>query len=661
MSISRPEILSPAGDKESFFAAMDAGADAIYLGLKEFSARAKATNFHMEEVAILKDFACSKGVKVYVAMNVMVRELEINKICGYLKELLTHVRPHALIIQDLGLVRLIRNMEFNTEIHLSTLGNFSIGSGFNVIKSLGIKRVVLPRELTIDEIKYLAQQSKDIGLEIFVHGALCYGVSGRCYWSSMLGGKSGLRGMCVQPCRRSYTFNQERGNFFSCRDLGLDVLTKIVLMVPQVVSWKIEGRKKSPHYVYYVTKAYRVLRDSPSDNDAKKMAQDLINMSLGRPTTHYFFLSHRRYCPIQEEEESASGLFISKLGYGGGKKYIRPRIDLYPGDRIRISYEGHKGHNIIKINRFVKKGGKYLLENNHGVAGDPVFLIDRKEPQLVDRIKALKTKWLEFKKNKKRSTYQDNIKGFVLHTDIRNKGSIRSTKKQLSIYINPYLVKAQKRKKGQIFGVWMYDPDIDISNLSKDSWIFIDPVIWPEDETRWKKAIRKAIKKGYRSFILNSILHLGLLDLVDLKELNLWLGPFANIANTQSIYMAKSMGFMGVILSPELGKKDYMELARTSPLPLGIFIRGIWPYTISRTIHPKLDTHTKLLSPKKEGLWIKKLGFNYYLFPDWLVDLRGETGVLKKAGFDLFLELIISVPHNIKIQKRKYLFNWNNI
>jgi putative protease len=391
-----PEILSPAGDKECFFAAISAGADAIYVGLKELSARANATNFNIKELIPLSEFARSKGVKVYIALNTMLKDIEIAKVRSYLREIAANLSVDALIIQDMGFLRLIKEMGFTKEIHLSTLANFSLASSFNLLEKIGVKRVVLPRELTIDEIKYLASSSRGIGLEVFVHGALCYGVSGRCYWSGMLGGRSGLRGMCVQPCRRIYSLKGEKKKFFSCRDLGLDVLTKLLLQIPQVVSWKIEGRKKGPHYVYYVTKAYRLLRDNPKDSKAKKLAQELLSMSLGRPTTHYFFLSHRRYCPVDLDLESASGLFIGKLGKTKGNYYIRPKIDLYPEDRIRISYEDEKGHNIIKVNRFVQKGKKYFIKNIKGISGSSVFLIDRKEPELVKEINNLKRECIKY-------------------------------------------------------------------------------------------------------------------------------------------------------------------------------------------------------------------------------------------------------------------------
>ncbi len=243
MKSSVPEIYLQQVIKRVFFAAISAGANAVYVGLKEFSARAKATNFEIKELITLREFANSKGVKLYIALNSLIREDELSKVLGYLILLQRYVKPDALILQDPGLLNII-NKDFDFEIHISTLANVSLGSSFGTLSKLGVTRVVLPRELTIDEIKYLSQCCGNIGLEVFVHGALCYGVSGRCYWSGMMGGKMGLRGECVQPCRRTYRFKDTKEKYFSCRDLGLDVLIKVLLKIPQVVSFKIEGRKK---------------------------------------------------------------------------------------------------------------------------------------------------------------------------------------------------------------------------------------------------------------------------------------------------------------------------------------------------------------------------------------------------------------------------------
>ena len=261
--MNRPQILAPAGNKASFLSALAAGADAVYCGLKVYSARMEAKNFAVEELAPLVDLAHEKGVQVFVAINSLFKHEDLSP-AGNLLELLERlVKPDGLIVQDIALIDLVKQAGFSGELHLSTLANVSFPYALKLVKEkLGANRIVLPRELSIDEIKTLsAACPENLSLEVFVHGALCYGVSGRCWWSSYLGGKSGLRGRCVQPCRRLYTQGGKTGRYFSCMDLSLDVLSRALLPVPEISAWKIEGRKKGPHYVYYTVSAYKILRD----------------------------------------------------------------------------------------------------------------------------------------------------------------------------------------------------------------------------------------------------------------------------------------------------------------------------------------------------------------------------------------------------------------
>jgi U32 family peptidase len=243
-----PEILAPAGNRAAFLAGLAAGADAIYCGLKSLSARMEAKNFSLEELASLVRLAHDRDVKVYVTVNVLLKPDELDRAGRLIDDLGRHVKPDALIVQDLGVVALARQTGFEGEIHLSTLANvgFPQSLGF-IARKLPVNRVVIPRELSIDEIKAMAAACPEsMGLETFVHGALCYGVSGRCYWSSYMGGKSGLRGRCVQPCRRHYRQEGRTARAFSCQDFSVDVLVKILGQVTKVRGWKIEGRKKGP-------------------------------------------------------------------------------------------------------------------------------------------------------------------------------------------------------------------------------------------------------------------------------------------------------------------------------------------------------------------------------------------------------------------------------
>ena len=387
--------MAPAGDTPSYLAAVAAGADAVYVGLKHFSARMQAKNFSISELAQLATLGRDHGTKTYVAMNTLVKPGDPESAGRLMDRLQQTVKPYAIIVQDLAMITLAKQVGFTGEIHLSTLANVSHPAGLDIAKKLGAHRVVVPRELNLDEVKLMAEACpKDLELELFVQGALCHCVSGRCYWSSYLGGKSGLRGRCVQPCRRMYKQEKENpARLFSCTDLSLDLLTKPLLEMPKVAAWKIEGRKKGPHYVFYTVKAYQILRDNPKDAKAKKMAMDLLEQALGRPTSHSTFLPQRPFMPIDPKGETSSGRMVAEIKRDQKKLYFQPREQLNPGDLIRIGYEDQPGHRTIPIRRRVPKRGRMDIPySRHATGpslpvGTKIFLVDRREPELSKLIK----------------------------------------------------------------------------------------------------------------------------------------------------------------------------------------------------------------------------------------------------------------------------------
>lgn len=294
-----PKILAPAGDKTTFLAALAAGADAIYCGLKLFSARMEATNFSIEELSRLSRLAKSRQVQVHIAFNTLIKESETDKALRLLAKLHRYVAFDVLIVQDPAVISLARQAGITQDLHLSTLGNLSFAAGLEPAHTAGFSQVVLPREFSLDDIRAMAEKTPDeMSLEVFVHGALCYAISGRCYWSSWFGGKSALRGRCVQPCRRIYQLKGEKHRYFSCMDFSVDVLARVLGEIPEVATWKIEGRKKSPHYVYYTVKAFQLLRDRPSE---KKQALIYLDHAMGRIFTHYHLLSHRTQNPLDHQ------------------------------------------------------------------------------------------------------------------------------------------------------------------------------------------------------------------------------------------------------------------------------------------------------------------------------------------------------------------------
>ncbi|UIJ36695.1 U32 family peptidase [Desulfobaculum bizertense] len=679
MNMTQPEILAPAGDRHAFMAALAAGADAIYLGLKNFSARAEAGNFSISELAVLTELARQKNCRVHVAMNTLLKPGEDQAAGRLVERLNRYVRPAALIVQDPGMVKLVRQAGFEGEIHLSTLANAGSPRALSMIhEKLNVQRIVLPRELNIDEIRTCAKACPSgCDLEVFVHGALCYNVSGRCYWSSYLGGKSGLRGRCVQPCRRTYSQKNNTGRFFSCTDLSLDVLTKTLLEVPEVRSWKIEGRRKGPHYVYYTVSAYRLLRDNPNDPQARKTALSLLEQALGRKGSHYAFLPQRPYTPTDPQRHTASGMFVDKLKTVRGRKLnISPRVELKPGDLLRVGFEDEPGHQIVKIRKAVPKGGRldFMAQGKRlPNAGSPVFLIDRREKELMQALDKLEREAQAIKAPKTaESTFEPKqpkpLKGTIrpLHHHVYRHLGRNRLNEGSGLWLTPKT--ARETKPGLAMRVWWWLP----------------PVIWPNEEKEWQEVIERLVRGGARRFMLGAPWQIALFPkelprlprAVALRrgrgkrhhsqdnprksdQLNLWASPFCNVANQHHLLWLKDMGFSGAIASPELNKDDALALGKATPLPVGFVTTGQWPLGFTRIPLEGVKPEKPILSPKKEACWVRRYGQLNWIYPAWGLDLHTKEHELNQAGYSAFIHMHESKPREVPQATRTSTFNWD--
>ena len=253
------EILAPAGGPDTILPAVRNGADAVYLGASLFSARASAKNFSREELARAVDYCHENGVDVHLAVNILVRDEEIPAAMDLI-EYACRIGVDALIMQDLGLITLTRSLAPEMPIHGSTQLSVHTLDGVKHLASLGLTRAVLSRELSREEIRKIAEGSP-IELEVFVHGALCMSVSGQCYFSSILGTRSGNRGACAQPCRLPFAPKGKEGCFLSLKDLSIIPYLR-ELQDMGIASAKIEGRMKRPEYVAAAVKACRESLDS---------------------------------------------------------------------------------------------------------------------------------------------------------------------------------------------------------------------------------------------------------------------------------------------------------------------------------------------------------------------------------------------------------------
>ncbi len=286
------ELLAPAGNIEALDAAIGEGADAVYLGLKSFNARLRSSNFAWNQFEATVNSLHRQGKKIYVTVNTVSQEEETERLYRFLSYL-NKIGPDGLIVQDYGVLRMCQEFFPNLELHGSTQINVESAAGVNLLQKAGLSRVVVARELGLEEIRQI-KQNTDCEIEMFVHGALCVSESGLCLFSSYLGGKSANRGMCTQACRRFYTAEtgsgQKQGYYFSPCDLQL--IEKIPdLMEIGVESFKIEGRMKSAEYVGAVTAAYRYLMDHYQEDrkGAVAAAKRMLSTDFARSKTTYWY------------------------------------------------------------------------------------------------------------------------------------------------------------------------------------------------------------------------------------------------------------------------------------------------------------------------------------------------------------------------------------
>ena len=310
------ELLAPAGNFESFLAAIDAGADAVYFGGKHFNMRVhniQAFNFSDEEIKNAADFAHSHGKKIYITLNNLISPEEISPLKNYL-EILEKIHPDALIVQDFSVLQLIRDLNLHLPVHISVMANTNSVPYIEALKNFGIERIVVGRELTLNEVALLKQKT-EMEIEYFIHGDMCIAVSGQCVHSGVTFGQSGNRGRCLKPCRWAYKFIDEENKKIlddSSYKLAMGdmcMLRKIPEMIQAGVnSFKIEGRMRPPEFIHRIVAAYRKVIDDYFEDPTgwsidedfwkkffEKRVRDFTHVyAFGAPTKNDIGLSGKR-------------------------------------------------------------------------------------------------------------------------------------------------------------------------------------------------------------------------------------------------------------------------------------------------------------------------------------------------------------------------------
>lgn len=389
--MKKPELLAPAGNFKCLVAAIKAGADAVYFGLQEFNMRDAAKNFTLKDLNKINEFCKEKKVKKYLTLNTIIYDEELKKVEKIIKSVKGKV--DAIICWDLSVISLCK--KYKIPFHISTQASVANAQAALFYKNLGAKRIVLARELNLEQIKNI---SKVIPTEVFIHGAMCVSISGRCFTSQFLFNKSANRGQCLHPCRRSYKIIDEEGNelklennkVMSAKDLcALPFVEE--LKKAGITSFKIEGRIREPEYVYQVTRVYKKALDKKLTKKELKQGLDELKKVYNRefssgfliktPTSDDFTRTDSGAALESKEVIGRVSHYWDKIGVAHVKLYANKKIK--QGDEIIIS--GDSTFVRTKINE-MEINHKKVKEASGDVGvkvpkckkGDEIYLIKKK-------------------------------------------------------------------------------------------------------------------------------------------------------------------------------------------------------------------------------------------------------------------------------------------
>ncbi|NYB51643.1 MAG: U32 family peptidase [Methanobacteriaceae archaeon] len=406
-----PELLAPAGSLDTLKAGVGAGADAVYLSGKKFGARQFARNFNLTEMEEAIEYAHLRGVKVYVTVNTLVKETELSTVGDYLLELYS-LGADAVIVQDLGVARLAREIVPELDLHCSTQMTINNYQGVHWALDNGFKRVVLAREMHLENIEKAARKlKKKIELEVFAHGAICYSYSGQCLLSSFIGGRSGNRGMCAQPCRKNYQLIIAKADAYgkfekiekiplkdhyllSTRDLAIYSQLDRIVKAP-VDSIKIEGRMKPPEYVANVVKVYREALDSLKKGEWKAEDEEILKLKMcfNRGLNNGWLLNNKKDTVMGRDNPGNRGLYLGTVtdyhkNLDEAIIHLVNRVNLQKGDGILFKDPRKTGPaaniwgTVLEYQPMIRKDKLFLKLHKSVQLGSQLFLTRRKS--LVD-------------------------------------------------------------------------------------------------------------------------------------------------------------------------------------------------------------------------------------------------------------------------------------
>lgn len=550
---SLPELLAPAGDMSCLYAAVEGGADAVYVGGKRFGARAFAKNFDMDELSRAVNYCHFHGVKLYVTLNTLIEDIELREAVEYAAELY-RIGIDALIVCDLGVIAAIKRHVPDLELHASTQMSVHDTDGVIAAEKLGLSRVVVARELSLENIKSAVDNSP-CEIETFLHGALCVCHSGQCLFSSMVGGRSGNRGECAQPCR--LPFNNGK-YILSLRDLSLAEHIP-ELIESGVASLKIEGRMKSPDYVYAVTSVYRRLLDEHRSADNDENARLRRAFSRGGFTDGYFTGKiEKNMTGIRSEEDKKQSREDSGREFLPMKHAVRAVVSMKLGTHSEMTITDGKGSvsvvgeipspaensplttDSVKA-RLCKMGSTNLI-----LAPDDITLtLDEGINLPPSAINALRRAAAEAFESCRREL------GEVIYTPDFDRNHNTKPITTAKFYSDEAYLKALSTDAREISSLDVTFLPLTSSNdaLSKTNGVYLPPVYTDAERDEIVSLLENAKKQGVMYALVSNI---GQIELV--KSLGFTpIGDFRlNVTNSESAKVYRDMGVTHLILSPEL-------------------------------------------------------------------------------------------------------------
>ncbi len=677
------ELLAPVGTIETFHAALEGGADAVYVGAPGFNARNMARELSLEEIGAMIRHCHRNEKKFYVAANSLVLEKELPSVVEKLA-ILEELAPDAFIVQDLGLLHLVNRYFPKLKIHGSTLMTAHNSDGVRFLSKLGCERVVVARELTLKEIRTLAERAVDVELEVFIHGAMCFSYSGLCLFSSYLGGKSGLRGRCVQPCRRGYSINAGGGRkttrkseapkyLFSMNDLsGLEVVPQLREM--NVASLKIEGRLRSAHYVKSIVQAYRrVLDAGPQEwESALEEAKLLAEQAMSRNTSSGYFFSPQPADTISPHHSGNMGTHLGRFSTTrtvGDELTCRftTKSALSVNDRLRLHFEPSGERLSFRLKSLYVQG----RERSEATAGEKVSI------PLPSRVQQEAAEYTEVYKIDGPSPGGRPDKDVLQTAEVARAlaGSKALRKKRVKDIVavfdgsgdgpgpagTPAPRRASRRRKNTggaktrlplpwwlktdsariLTGQYNFSPDRYLLSFEKQllgeagkikqvlgkrsrlvTWA-LPPVLMEGDLARCRKQVDILLRTGFRSFQLG---HISQLELFRGEKVHLFADYTLNLLNSQSLVLLNGLGVQSGLAAIEGDRGSWYDMLKG--------LRTTRENLVRETDQARISFALGCMVYGAPALYTSRLSPEFFPFDQQILSPKGEPYVIRrKQGY----------------------------